>query len=92
MVKVTQHFYHAFGEDPRLACVEEHSLDNRLVEDPDGLGVHARLDQGLAQPSPSCPGLHQVVEHCGPVVVVVGQWDGRGSGKVPPSLMRCHKP
>ena len=76
----------------RLAGIKEHGLDNRLVEDADGLGVHSRLDQGLAQPSPACPGLHQVVEHCGPVVVVAGQWAAEDSGRGRPSPVGCHKP
>ena len=74
VVEAAQHLDHAFSDDPRLTGIEEHSLDNRLVEEANSLGIHTRLNQGLAQLSPACPGLHQIVKHCGPVVVVAGQW------------------
>ena len=73
-MKVAQHHDHALSDDPRLTGIKQHSLDNRLVKKTNDPRVHPRLDQGLAQSAQAHPGIHQIVEHGGPVIVVAGQW------------------
>ena len=72
MVVPLQHLQHGGCDDPGLAAIEQHGLDNGFIKEAGEAGAYACPEQGSGDECPFLVRLLEVLVEGGPVTVVVG--------------------